>query len=89
MRARHTLRIEHGTNVGRKIGEYLGNGIIAAIETVANRIVDTLDVALDRFSRHDVESLPVVDSHATRKVVGLVSRQTLLKRYQRELESAP
>ena len=49
---------------------------------------DTLDVALDRFSRHDVESLPVVESHASRRVVGLVSRRTLLQRYQRELEGA-
>ncbi|MFM7799823.1 MAG: chloride channel protein, partial [Planctomycetota bacterium] len=48
---------------------------------------DTLDVALDRFSRHDVESLPVVDSHASRRVLGLVSRRTLLQRYQRELET--
>ena len=48
---------------------------------------DTLDVALDRFSRHDVESLPVVETHATRRVLGLVSRQTLLRRYQRELET--
>jgi CIC family chloride channel protein len=49
---------------------------------------DTLDVALDRFSRHDVESLPVVDGHGTRRVLGLVSRRTLLMRYQRELERA-
>ena len=47
---------------------------------------DTLDVALDRFSRHDVESLPVVLDAQTRQVHGLVSRQALLRRYQQELE---
>jgi CIC family chloride channel protein len=47
---------------------------------------DTLDVALDRFSRHDVESLPVVLDAQTRDVHGLISRQALLRRYQQELE---
>ncbi|MBM4007421.1 MAG: chloride channel protein [Planctomycetes bacterium] len=47
---------------------------------------DTLDVALDRFSRHDVESLPVVLDAQTREVHGLISRQALLRRYQQELE---
>jgi len=47
---------------------------------------DTLDVALDRFSRHDVESLPVVFDSQTREVHGLISRQALLRRYQQELE---
>jgi CBS domain-containing protein len=47
---------------------------------------DTLDVALDRFSRHDVESLPVVRDAQTRDVHGLISRQALLRRYQQELE---
>ena len=47
---------------------------------------DTLDVALDRFSRHDVESLPVLREAGDRRVHGLVSRQALLRRYQQELE---
>jgi CIC family chloride channel protein len=47
---------------------------------------DTLDVALDRFSRHDVESLPVMREPGDRGVQGLVSRQALLRRYQQELE---
>jgi len=47
---------------------------------------DTLDVALDRFSRHDVESLPVMREEDRRRVQGLVSRQALLRRYQQELE---
>jgi len=47
---------------------------------------DTLDVAMDRFSRHDVETLPVVMDATSRRVHGLVSRQSLLRRYQRELE---
>ena len=50
------------------------------------RADDTLDTALDRFSRHDVESLPVMRSLGDRRVLGLVSRQALLQRYQQELE---
>ena len=47
---------------------------------------DTFDMALDRFSRHDVESLPVMEAGGDRRVLGLVSRQSLLQRYQQELE---
>jgi CIC family chloride channel protein len=47
---------------------------------------DSLDMALDRFSRHDVESLPVVHDLESRLVHGLVSRRELLRRYQQELE---
>jgi CIC family chloride channel protein len=50
------------------------------------RQADTLDAALDRFSRHDVESLPVVHDQDPGRVVGLVSRAQLLRRYQQELE---
>jgi CIC family chloride channel protein len=47
---------------------------------------DTLDAALDRFSRHDVESLPVVHDQHGGQVLGLLSRTLLLRRYQQELE---
>ena len=47
---------------------------------------DTLDAALDRFSRHDVESLPVQHEQDATRVVGLLSRALLLRRYQQELE---
>jgi len=46
---------------------------------------DTLDMAMDRFSRHDVECLPVLDGT---RLLGLLSRQAMLKRYQLELEQA-
>jgi len=46
---------------------------------------DTLDMAMDRFSRHDVECLPVLDGA---RLLGLLSRQAMLKRYQLELEQA-
>ncbi len=47
---------------------------------------DTLDIAIDRFSRHSVETLPVVHDLRVPKVHGLISRQELLRRYQLELE---
>jgi CBS domain-containing protein len=46
---------------------------------------DTLDMAMDRFSRHDVECLPVLDGT---RLLGLLSRRAMLKRYQLELEQA-
>jgi CIC family chloride channel protein len=46
---------------------------------------DTLDMAMDRFSRHDVECLPVLDGA---RLLGLLSRRAMLKRYQLELEQA-
>lgn len=46
---------------------------------------ESLDVALDRFGRHDVQSLAVVDP-ATRRVLGMASRARLMHRYQGELE---
>jgi CBS domain-containing protein len=42
-------------------------------------------MAMDRFSRHDVECLPVLDGT---RLLGLLSRQAMLKRYQLELEQA-
>ena len=47
---------------------------------------ETLDVALDRFSRHDVERLTVLSRDTPAQVKGLVSRASLMNRYQRELE---
>jgi CBS domain-containing protein len=47
---------------------------------------ETLDVALDRFSRHDVERLTVLSRDTPAQVKGLISRASLMNRYQRELE---
>jgi CIC family chloride channel protein len=49
---------------------------------------DTLDVALDRFSRHDVERLAVLSRGTSGRVRGLISRASLMNRYQRELEQS-
>jgi CIC family chloride channel protein len=45
---------------------------------------ETLDLVLDKFSRHDVASLAVVD--AAMNVRGLLSRSRLIRHYQRLLE---
>jgi len=45
----------------------------------------TLEVALDRFGRHDVQSLPVTDPVSGR-VLGMVGRARMMHRYQSELE---
>ncbi|MBX3354822.1 MAG: chloride channel protein [Phycisphaeraceae bacterium] len=45
----------------------------------------SLDQALDRFSRHDVQSLPVVDPQ-TKQVLGMAGRARMMRRYQDELE---
>ena len=49
---------------------------------------ETLDVALDRFSRHDVERLTVLSRDKPERVLGLLSRAALMNRYQRELETS-
>lgn len=45
---------------------------------------DTLDVAVERFGRSDVESLPVLDEHA--RVIGMLTRTRLLRHYNAQLE---
>ena len=49
---------------------------------------ETLDVALDRFSRHDVERLTVLSRDKPERILGLLSRAALMNRYQRELETS-
>ncbi len=49
---------------------------------------ETMDVALDRFSRHDVERLAVLSRDVPAQVMGLISRASLMNRYQRELEAS-
>ncbi|MFP4145368.1 MAG: chloride channel protein [Phycisphaeraceae bacterium] len=47
---------------------------------------ETLDVVLDKFSRYDVASLPVVDEDE--HVRGVITRSRLMRQYQRALEEA-
>lgn len=51
-------------------------------------INETLDVVLDRFSRHDVQRLTVLSRDQPAKVLGLLSRASLMNRYQRELDAS-
>ena len=43
---------------------------------------ETLDVVLDKFSRHDVQSLAVLDESGDGSVLGLITRSRLMHRYQ-------
>ncbi len=46
---------------------------------------ETLDVVLDKFSKHDVHSLVVTDEAAEGAIRGLITRSSLMRRYQRDL----
>jgi CIC family chloride channel protein len=46
---------------------------------------DTLDVVLDHFSTHEVNSLVALDERGDRVVLGLVTRSRLMARYQHAL----
>ena len=49
---------------------------------------DTLDTVLEKFSKHDVASLPLVEAgEESRTVSGLITRARLMQRYQTELTS--
>ncbi len=45
---------------------------------------ETLDLVLDKFSKHDVSSLAVIDLNG--RVKGMITRSRLMRRYQRLLE---
>ena len=49
---------------------------------------ETLDVVLEKFSRANVDALPVLAGSGERKVAGLVTRGRLMKRYQAALDHA-
>jgi CIC family chloride channel protein len=46
---------------------------------------DSLRVALSRMNARAVDAIPVVESEATRRYVGVLSRADLLAAYEREL----
>ncbi len=62
------------------VGELLRSGV----PTVTSR--ETLDVVLDRLAHCDVASLPVSSNDDPTRIIGLLSRQAVLQRYQTELE---
>ncbi|MHC5111199.1 MAG: chloride channel protein [Planctomycetota bacterium] len=49
---------------------------------------ETLDRLLDKLSRSDVESLPVSSPGDDSKVIGLVTRHSMIRRYQQEIDRA-
>ena len=49
---------------------------------------ETLDVVLDKFSRHDVNRLVVHSEDNVDHFVGTISRAALMRRYQQELDKA-
>lgn len=46
---------------------------------------DTLDSVLEKFSRNDISSLPLVEPDDDSKVSGLITRSRLMRRYQQAL----
>ncbi|MEE9129740.1 MAG: chloride channel protein [Phycisphaerales bacterium] len=46
---------------------------------------DTLDLVLDKFSKYDVQSLAVLDEAKEGVVLGLITRDRLMRQYQRAL----
>ncbi|MEE8155014.1 MAG: chloride channel protein, partial [Phycisphaerales bacterium] len=46
---------------------------------------DTLDLVLDKFSKYDVQSLAVLDEAKDGAVLGLITRDRLMREYQRAL----
>ena len=51
------------------------------------RNTDDLASVLDRFSAHDVSRLPVGLPGNSARVIGLISRAALMRRYQQALAS--
>ncbi len=64
------------------IGEELAHFDVPVVS-----VTDTLDQILDRFSRLEVNSLPVVDGAGSHVFVGMVSRAALMRRYMNELQN--
>jgi len=62
------------------VGELLRPGV----PTVTTE--ETLDEVLDKFSRSDVESLPISDASEPARIQGLVTRRAVMHRYQEELD---
>lgn len=52
------------------------------LATVAR--TETLEIVLDKFARHEVSSLTMIDDN--RKVLGMITRSRLMRHYQQELE---
>ena len=56
----------------------------ASVPTVTH--TETLDVVLDKFARHDVESLPIACREDATRIEGLITRRATMRVYHEELE---
>lgn len=64
-------------------GKALTAGDYATRSVVSVREEDTLFLALSRISQGDYSILPVIDTNASRKVVGVISRRDIIAGYER------
>lgn len=62
----------------------VGELVRPGIPTVSSG--DTLDTVLEKFTRYDVESLPVLSEPDDARVTDLITRQATLRRYRQELD---
>ncbi len=62
----------------------VGDLVRPAVPTVG--LDETLDTVLDKFGTHDVASLPVAKAGDESRVIGVITRHAVLKRYREELE---
>jgi len=46
------------------------------------RNTDDLALAFDRFAAFDIEHLPVTTEHAGKRVIGMLSRKSVIKKYR-------
>jgi chloride channel protein, CIC family len=63
-------------------------GDVMRVDISPVRTTDDLANVLDAFSRFDASHLPVCVPHAPDKVVGLISRAALIRKYQQTLQQA-
>ena len=76
----HTALLQPEAVLLLVVGELVRSGVRPV------RLDETLDVVLDRFARSDVESLPIASADDDTRVLALVSRQAVMRRYQEELD---
>jgi CIC family chloride channel protein len=73
--------------LGREAAPLLLVRDLMRVEVAPVATGDDLAAVLDLFGRYDVDHLPVSVSRSSGKIVGMISRAKLLRRYQRGLES--
>ena len=67
---------------------FLVAGELARVKVPLVSPQDTLDEVMDKFSRLEVNSLPVHSEYNDKEYIGMVTRAALMRRYQQELQAA-